>query len=144
MNKLKVTMDAKESQQIAETIAKNLKDFNESKVGAYDFKPFTISLTDDAENFIAGLYGQLFDKVCLIETVWVRENERKKGLGTQLFNKLDEFIKENNCNLIQLATTEFQGRQFYETIGFSVVAVLPYEFKGYTTYIMRKTFERLD
>lgn len=138
MDKLKATFDSNETQRVGKIIGENLKKFNESKIGAYHFKPFSIYITNDEENIIGGLKGEIFEKVCMIQTVWVHEAERKRGLGSMLFKKLEEFAKESTCKIIQLDSAEFQAKQFYEKIGFSVVATLPENFKGYTTYILRK------
>ena len=137
MNKFKTTVDINETQRVAKIIGANLKEFNESQVGPYEFKPFTIHITNDSEDIIGGLTGDIFDKICLFQLLWVHENERQKGLGTELFKKLEEFARNNGCEIIQLKTAEFQAKQFYEKMGFTVVATLPNSFKGYTGYFMR-------
>lgn len=138
MNKFTVTEDLGETQRISKTIGENLRKFNESKIGPYELKTFAIYSADDSGNIIGGVKGEIFEKVCMIQTVWIHEAQRKKGLGTRIFKKLEEYAKEKSCKIIQLDTAEFQAKGFYEKIGFSVVATLPENFKGYTTYIMRK------
>lgn len=139
MSELNIAVDTDKDQKIAAILKKNLREFNKAKIGTYEYIHYTIYITDENENITGGLYGEILDKVCVIYVVWVHENTRKKGLGTEIFNKLEAFAKDNNCKILQVDTAEFQARQFYEKIGFSVVATLPENFMGFTTFIMRKT-----
>ncbi|WP_237740856.1 GNAT family N-acetyltransferase [Legionella anisa] len=82
--------------------------------------------------------GDIFGTLCRVFTVWIHEKQRRKGLGRELFVKLDAFAKENNCKMIQLDTAEFQAKGFYEKLGYQVIATLPDNFMGYTSYILRK------
>lgn len=135
---LKICIDLYENKEISKIIYDGLRKFNVSKIGEYEKKPFLIYAKDNTENIIGGIEGEIFDKVCAVHMAWVEENERKKGVGTQLFYQLEELAKQNACQFIQLDTTEFQARQFYEKLGFIVIASLPNNFKGNATHIMRK------
>lgn len=135
---IKTSLAPDEIQRISKIIGQNLKKFNESKIGPYEFKPFTIYITNETNEVIGGIKGDLFDIICMVQSVWVHEEERGRGLGSKAFEKLEEFAKNSKCELIQLDTTEFQAKGFYEKLGFKVVAELPKNFKGFTTYIMRK------
>ncbi|WP_131782141.1 GNAT family N-acetyltransferase [Legionella gresilensis] len=138
MLKIKLTFDEQEVNSTAEEIGKNLRKFNESRIGPFDFKPFTLYFTDKNDQIIAGIKGEIFEQVCMVQMAWVTEKERHKGLGHKLFKKLEEVACNYNCEFIQLDTAQFQAKPFYEKLGYSTVATLPRNFKGYTTYIMRK------
>ncbi|SRR5579883_1814892 len=138
MIKFNIENDADEVQKVGKLLGKSLKQYNESIIGIYEYKPFTIYLTNDENDVLGGIKGEILDKVCMVQIVWIHELERNKKHGTALFKKLESFAKENHCKIIQLDTAEFQAKPFYEKIGYSVVAILPENFKGYTTYIMRK------
>jgi ribosomal protein S18 acetylase RimI-like enzyme len=70
--------------------------------------------------------------------LWVEEKRRHQGLGTKLFNELEKFAISKNCKMLQLYTTEFQAKKFYEKIGFSIAAILENAFMGHSVYTMRK------
>ncbi|WP_419419925.1 GNAT family N-acetyltransferase [Legionella sp. D16C41] len=135
---IRVAFALEEVSDTAKKIGTSLRKFNESQIGPFAFKPFTIYLTNDQNDIIAGIKGEIFEKVCMVQMAWVQELERKKGLGRKLFMKLEEVARTYHCEFIQLDTAEFQAKPFYEKLGFVVVATLPKNFKGYTTYIMRK------
>jgi ribosomal protein S18 acetylase RimI-like enzyme len=136
--KVNVITDINTTQQIADYLATNLKQFNELHIGPYERKPYVIYIENDDAVIIGGLKGDILENVCSVHTVWVHENYRHKGLGSRLFKQLEDFAKMHRCEFIQLDTAEFQAKSFYEKIGFSEVAQLLHNFKSYTTYIMRK------
>ena len=65
-----------------------------------------------------------------LEFVWVKENLRNQGLGTQLFKCIDEYAKINKCKYIQASTMDFQGPSFYEKMGYKSVGTIPKWFCG--------------
>ncbi|STX50190.1 Acetyltransferase [Legionella busanensis] len=138
MQKIKITFDEQEVNQTAKEIGENLRKFNESKIGPFEFKPFTLYLADEKDNISAGIKGEIFEQVCMVQMAWVTEKERHKGLGQKLFKKLEEVAHNYDCEFIQLDTAQFQAKPFYEKLGYRIVATLPRNFKSYTTYIMRK------
>jgi GNAT superfamily N-acetyltransferase len=57
----------------------------------------------------------------VVEDVIVDEQYRRKGVGKKLFDKLDEFAKENNCLYSILVSSGFRHNAhiFYENIGYT-------------------------
>lgn len=139
LDEFKISIDIEENEVISRVIFENLKKFNESIIGKYEAKPFIIYVSNNASVVIGGLRGDIFGKLCRVFTVWIDEKYRHKGLGRSLFKKLDNFAIENECKIIQLDTAEFQAKDFYEKLGYTVVATLPENFMGFTSYILRKT-----
>lgn len=133
-----IITDFKDNEVISKIIYENLKKFNESIIGNYEAKPFIIYAKSESSGVFGGIKGDVFGTLCRVFTVWIHENYRSKGLGRELFAKLDIFARENNCNMIQLDTAEFQAKGFYEKLGYQVIATLPDNFMGYTSYILRK------
>ncbi|QMT60331.1 N-acetyltransferase [Legionella sp. PC997] len=135
---LNIIIDFKENEAISKIINENLKKYNESIIGKYEAKPFIIYVQNDSSEICGGIKGDVFGPLCRVFTVWVHEEYRRKGLGRDLFATLETFAKENNCTMIQLDTAEFQAKGFYEKLGYQVIATLPDNFIGYTSYILRK------
>lgn len=137
-NQFSIVVDCTENKNVGDILYGNLKLFNESIIGKYETKPFCIYATNNKNEVIGGLKGDVFGQLCRIFTVWVHEEYRGEKIGSNLFNKLEELAKENNCKIIQVDTTEFQAKEFYEKMGFFVVATLPNNFMGFATHILRK------
>lgn len=131
-------IDESGNEAINKQIRKGLRSYNKSKIGSYDYSPFTIFIKVKSI-VIAGLCGDILGNMCRVHAVWVEENQRYQGLGKKLFFKLEEFAINKKCRAIELDTAEFQAKTFYEKMGFSVIATLANGFTGYHThYIMRK------
>ncbi|WP_454780773.1 GNAT family N-acetyltransferase [Legionella sp. WA2022007384] len=135
---INIITEFKENEAISKIINENLKKFNESIIGKYEAKPFIIYAQNDSSEILGGIKGDVFGSLCRVFTVWIHEQYRRKGVGRSLFATLDTFAKTNNCTMIQLDTAEFQAKGFYEKLGYQVIATLPDNFIGYTSYILRK------
>ncbi|WP_131779783.1 GNAT family N-acetyltransferase [Legionella bozemanae] len=133
-----IITDFKDNGAVSKIIYDNLKKFNESIIGNYETKPFIIYAKNDTSEILGGIKGDIFGALCRVFTVWIHKKYRRKGLGRELFVKLDAFAQKNNCKMIQLDTAEFQAKGFYEKLGYQVIATLPDNFMGYTSYILRK------
>lgn len=59
-----------------------------------------------------------------IDILWVDDNYRSIGVGSQLMQKAQETAKEKGCSLIHLDTFDFQAKDFYLKHGFEVFGVL--------------------
>lgn len=57
----------------------------------------------------------------VVENVVVDEEFRGRGIGRKIFEKLDEFARENNCAYALLVSSGFRkdAHAFYEAIGYN-------------------------
>lgn len=53
-----------------------------------------------------------------IHTIWIVEEHRTKGIGTQIIQKLEELVKQKKLLGIMVPVTEFQSPEFYIKEGF--------------------------
>lgn len=138
---MQILIDETGDKAISDAIISGLRAYNQSKIGPYQRIRFSLYIKDNddkTDEIIGGLTGVIFGDICAVEIAWVHENFRLKGLGTALFSKLEKYARENKCKFLQLDTTDFQARPFYEKLGFTVIATLPKGFMGWSQYIMRK------
>ena len=133
-----VYLDESNNENVGDIILKGLKSYNESKIGLYSRKPFLLFIRSQTGNVIAGLSGDILGNLCGIHLMWVDHLHRKKGLGTKIIGKLEQYALSKGSDLIQLDTTEFQAKDFYEKLGYVTVAILDKGFMGHKQYIMRK------
>lgn len=74
-----------------------------------------------ARCFIYLIYNDLHDKpYALLEDVFVKEEYRNKGIGSEIVKKAIEIAKKLNCYKI-IATSRFEREkvhEFYEKLGF--------------------------
>ncbi|PLT30332.1 GNAT family N-acetyltransferase [Peribacillus deserti] len=81
-------------------------------------------LRDDKENILGGITGTIFWYHLHIDFLWVDASIRGRGYGNKLLNDIEEFARENSCNLIQLDTFSFQAPDFYQKNGYEVAGVI--------------------
>ncbi|SCZ08552.1 GNAT family N-acetyltransferase [Alkaliphilus peptidifermentans] len=60
-------------------------------------------------------------RILYVSTVFVDEEYRRKGVGKLLMEQLEQRAKELGADMIRLDTFDWQGREFYKSIGFKEV-----------------------
>lgn len=121
-----------------EMVDNGIIEYNLSKV-PFTQEPYFISINRVIKgldgNIIAGINSMLYCWNCLyIDVLWVKEEFRKQGHGSLLLNEVEKIAKEKGCNLINLDTFDFQGKDFYIKHGYEIFGVLddcPIEHKRY-------------
>lgn len=61
------------------------------------------------------LYGQLY-----VSQLWVDEKLRGQGYGTKLMQFAEDHAKQNGCAFIAVNTMDFEAREFYKKLGFTI------------------------
>lgn len=136
--KYPIILEEADNTQAATEILTGLRNYNIAYLGIYHRKQFVLYLQDENKKTIAGLTAEYLETLCTVHFVWIEEKLRGLKLGTELLLKLEEYIQPKGCTTIQLDTTDFQARPFYEKLGYEVVATLPKTFKGHVQWVMRK------
>jgi GNAT superfamily N-acetyltransferase len=75
-------------------------------------------------------------RILYVSTVFVDEEYRQKGVGRSLMNQLEHRAKELGADMIRLDTFDWQGRDFYKSIGY--IEVGRYETEGFSEYFYLK------
>ena len=98
------------------TAAEYLNDF-------YESKKFVGYVAEEDGEIIAGLFAH--EKVwwnnseVFIEEMFVSPDKQRKGIGTALLNKVQEYVKEHSMAGITLSTNKYApAPKFYEKNGF--------------------------
>ncbi len=103
--------------------------------------PFDVYLEDENGELIAGLYGESYWQSMEIDRLWVHEEYRYQGLGSQLLVKAIEHAQTKQCRFVHLTTFSFQAPDFYQKHGFTVVGQLLDLPPGFAKYWLRKDLE---
>lgn len=95
---------------------------------------------DDVE-IIGGAIGYIKYGWYFLSDFYLNEKYRKKGLGSQIIQKIEEFALSNHAIGVRLSSWDFQAPKFYQKLGYTIWG----EFKdcplGTTCYYL---FKRLD
>jgi GNAT superfamily N-acetyltransferase len=87
---------------------------------------------------VAGICGNTWGGTCEIRQFWVESSQRRRGLGTQLFQAAEREALRRGCTQIVLMTFSFQAPAFYERQGFEIAATLEDHPHGHRNLLMRK------
>lgn len=101
---------------------------------------FWINRVIEKDGEIAGgILGKMYCWNCLyIDTLWIKEEYRKYGLGSKLLKEVERLAKEKGCYLIHLDTFDFQAKDFYIKHGYEVFGVLDDCPEGHKRYFLKK------
>lgn len=81
-------------------------------------------------------------KILYVSTVFVEEAYRGKGYGKRLMAEMENRAREMGVNLIRLDTFSWQGREFYEALGYEMVGSYENPMDGYAEYFFIKRIEQ--
>ncbi|MFI5332970.1 MAG: GNAT family N-acetyltransferase [Candidatus Babeliales bacterium] len=141
MNKSIVTSA---STQDTDFIDQQIVEFNNSKVPFTQdpaFINFNYVIKDENGTIIGGIIAASYCwKILYINVLWVDEQHRKHGYGSQLLEKVEQEAQKIGCTLAHLDTFDFQAKDFYLKHGYQVFGALENCPPGHTKYFMSKRF----
>ena len=124
-----------------EFLVDRIVEYNLSKVPIKQKEEFiSISrIIQIQDEIIAGIVSRMYCWNCLyIDTLWVKEEYRKKSFGKILLDEVERIAKEKGCYLIHLDTFTFQAKDFYIKYGYKIFGILDDCPKGYKRYFLKK------
>ena len=134
--------------QIIPLTEQQLEDI-EGRLGAFDEGHIRYKMDgciqigiEEGDRLIAGLDACVTAfKILYVSTVFVDADHRRKGFGTRLMREMERRAAEMDVNTIRLDTFDWQGKAFYEALGYQIVGSYENADDGYAEYFFLK---RLD
>ena len=121
-----------------EDIEERLEDFDESYITYKMNGEIHIGIEDDGK-LVAGLNAYITNfKILYVSTVFVDEEYRRKGLGARLMREMEKRVAAMGVNMIRLDTYDWQGKEFYETLGYECVGHYDNKEDGFSEYFYLK------
>lgn len=131
-------MNFNPSEKETEQIRKSLFEFNAGKVGEDGHTPLNIIEYDAEGNLIGGILGGTYWGWMYVDILWVREDHRKKGIGSKLLSAAEKEAKSRGCHHVHLDTMSWQAPEFYKKHGYTVIGILPDIPSGNQKYLLMK------
>lgn len=126
------------TEEQAEDIEERLEAFDESYITYKMDGEIQIGIEDDGK-LVAGLDACVTNfKVLYVSTVFVDEEYRRKGLGARLMREMEKRAAAMGVNNIRLDTYDWQGKEFYETLGYECVGHYDNKEDGFSEYFYLK------
>ena len=122
---MKIRLENKVSQKALE-IGNLIRSYNRSKREPVESEPLNIYIEDDNGQLLAGIAAETYGNWLEIEYLFVTENFREQGIGSQLLQQAESEAKKRNCCFAFVNTFQFQAPAFYQKHGYKEVFTLKY------------------
>ena len=132
-----IRLENTESQK-AQKIGELVRSYNRSKRETAESEPLNLYVEDDSGELLAGLVAETFGNWLEIEYLFVKEELRRQGIGTQLLQQAESEAKKRNCRFAFVNTYQFQAPAFYQKHGYQEVFTMKdYPYTGQRHYYQK-------
>ena len=132
-----IRLDNTESQK-AQEIGDLIRSYNRSKREVAESEPLNLYVEDEHGEIMAGLVAETFGNWLEIEYLFVKEDLRGQGIGSQLLKQAESEAKKRNCRFAFVNTYQFQAPAFYQKHGYKEVFTLKdYPYTGQRHYYQK-------
>ena len=132
-----IRLENTESQK-AQKIGELVRSYNRSKREAAECEPLNLYVEDEHGQLLAGLVAETFGNWLEIEYLFVKEELRGQGIGSQLLQQAESEAKKRNCRFAFVNTYQFQAPAFYQKHGYQEVFTLKdYPYTGQRHYYQK-------
>ena len=133
-----IRLENTESQK-AQEIGNLIRSYNRSKREAAECEPLNLYVEDEQGQLLAGLVAETFGNWLEIEYLFVKEDLRGQGIGSQLLQQAESEAKKRNCRFAFVNTYQFQAPDFYQKYGYKeVFPMKEYPYTGQRHYYQKE------
>ena len=132
-----IRLENTESQK-AQKIGELVRSYNRSKRETAESEPLNLYVEDEHGQLLAGLVAETFGNWLEIEYLFVKEDLRGQGIGSQLLQQAESEAKKRNCRFAFVNTYQFQAPAFYQKHGYQEVFTMKdYPYTGQRHYYQK-------
>ena len=134
---MQLRLENTESQK-SQIIGDLIRSYNRSKREVAESEPLNLYVEDEHGEIMAGLVAETFGNWLEIEYLFVKEDLRGQGIGSQLLHQAESEAKMRNCRFAFVNTYQFQAPVFYQKQGYKEVFILKdYPYTGQRHYYQK-------
>jgi GNAT superfamily N-acetyltransferase len=125
--------------ETVESLRDNLRRFNGETGQTHEGMGLGIFFRNEEQEMIGGVSAWLWGTTLEIDYLWLAEELRGRGLGQQLMAHIEKAAVERGANQATLSTFTFQAPDFYQKLGYEVVATIDGLGNGHKKFFLRKS-----
>ena len=134
---MQIRLENTESQK-SQIIGDLIRSYNRSKRETAESEPLNLYVEDEHGKLMAGLVAETFGNWLEIEYLFVKEEFRGQGIGSQLLQRAESEAKKRNCRFAFVNTYQFQAPAFYQKYGYKEDFTLKdYPYTGQSHYYQK-------
>ena len=103
-------------------LTERICEYNAAATGYHDAELFSAAQAAESGAVEAGISGHTWGGCCFVSHLWVAEESRRKGLGTELLKAVEGHARSKRCRFVFLSSHSFQAPEFYTRLGYKPVA----------------------
>ena len=121
-----------------EALEQKLEAFDQTHIGYRNTGRVSLGLFEDGQ-MVAGVDACMTAfHILYVSTLFVEEKHRRRGLGRQLMAAVEHRARELGADMIRLDTFDWQGKAFYEAIGYELICAYENTADGFSEYFFLK------
>jgi ribosomal protein S18 acetylase RimI-like enzyme len=128
------------SEQVTE-ILDGLNSFGLKEVRGEEPAKVAVVCDDRNRRVIGGAIGHSLLQRFYLTQLWVLEEHRSKGLGSELVARMEVIASKSNCRDIVVDTLNKKALLFYERLGYKVYIVNPNYIQGFDWHFLAKAIQ---
>jgi GNAT superfamily N-acetyltransferase len=122
----------------ADYVQRKLIEFADRFTKPRNFREIGVALRDSDGNAVGGITASTVWDWLQIGILWIPEEMRGRGYGSQLLERIEQCGRECDCRYARLNTFDFEARGFYEAHGHRVVSQTDDFPSGHTQFHLTK------
>lgn len=124
--------------EIATAIEGGVMDFNFNQGPMGDAAQVFAYAQGQGGELVGGAMGRRWGDYCELQYLWVKDDHRGQGFGSQLLAAFERRGAEHGCRIFILDTFSFQAPSFYARHGYEVLHEMSGFPHGNSKFTMRK------
>ena len=114
---IRVSVGAR-NQTLADRLDQEIYAFNVAATGLDDGLLLSVKARADDGSLAGGLSGWTWGSCLYVDLLWVRADQRGRGLGSRILTAAEQEAQARGCVVASLSTHSFQAPDFYLARGF--------------------------
>ncbi len=139
---MKLELDEHPNSEDFRVVLDGVRSFNRAHTGNERPRPVAYFLRNEAGQIVGGVQGNLWGRSTHIDALWVDDNYRGRGFGSQLMKAIEDYAAAHGHPLIYLETTSFQALPFYRGLGYETFGQLDEISDGHTLFFLSKDLSK--
>jgi GNAT superfamily N-acetyltransferase len=138
----RMTMTDDPARSDRDFLDERIYEYNVAATNIHDGRMMHFAVRDVRDEMVAGLSGWTWGSCAAVEFLWVRDDWRGKGLGTQLLASAEGEALARGCTHIVLSTHSFQAPEFYKKRGYEAYSAVDDYPRGFSLLHLKKKLRR--
>jgi GNAT superfamily N-acetyltransferase len=135
---LTIDFEPQVPKETVDAVHQGLIIYNRRVLGNERYEQVRWIARDGEGQIVAGLLGDLYFNWLYIAILWVREDQRGRGVGSRLMALAEAYATSQGRSHVHVDTFDFQAPDFYRRLGYELHGELGPYGDGHSRYYFKK------